>query len=78
MQQPECPPKGNVLVLSNSFFAEWRPDIVEETFKDVAAAEAWIEAKLEDEPGDLYVIVSVTAMFWASIKIHRSARKKNV
>jgi len=76
MKQPECPPKGKVMVLSNSFFEEWKPDIVPEQFDDTAAAEEWIRAKLDEEPGDLYVIVSVEAMFWASIKIHKQTRKK--
>lgn len=64
------------MVLSNSFFEEWRPDIVPKTFADAAEAEEWIKAKLEEEPGDLYIICSVEAMFWASIKIHKSVRKK--
>ncbi len=76
MKQPECPPKGKVIVLSNSFFKEWNPDIVPEAFDNIADAETWIKAKLDEEPGDLYVIVSVEAMFWASIKIHKHTRKK--
>ena len=75
MKQPECPSKGKVIVLSNSFFEEWKPDIVPEQFDDAAAAETWIRAKLDEEPGDLYVIVSVESMFWAHIQIRKLARK---
>ena len=75
MQQPECP-KRKVLVVSNSFFAEWKPDIVPETFDTVEAAEEWIRAKLDEEPGDLYVICPVAAMFWTSIKIHKHVMRK--
>jgi hypothetical protein len=76
MKQPECPPKGKVMVLSNSFFEEWKPEIVPEMFDDAVAAEEWIRAKLDEEPGDLYVIVSVESMFWAQIQIRKSERKK--
>lgn len=75
MEQPECPPKGKVLVLSNSFFAKWSPDIVPEMFDNVADAEEWIRTKLGEEPGDLYVICSVETFFWASIRVHKSGRK---
>lgn len=76
MKQPECPPSGKVMVLSNSYYAEWRPDIVPLMFDNAADAEEWIRAKLDEEPGELYVIISVEAMFWASIKIHKNTRKK--
>ena len=76
MQQPECPPKGKVLVLTNSFFAEWKPDILPEMFDNAALAEEWIRTTLDDEPGDLYVICSVESFFWASIKVHKQTRKK--
>ena len=76
MQQPENPPKGKVLVLSNSFFAEWRPDIVEETFDSVKDAESWIKEKLKEEPGDLYVIVDVVSLFWAEIQVRKQNRRK--
>lgn len=76
MQQPECPPKGKVLVLSNSFFAKWEPDIVPQMFDNAADAEEWIRTTLDEEPGDLYVIVSVEAFFFASIKVHKHKRKK--
>lgn len=76
MKQPECPPKGNVLVLSNSFFEEWRPDIVEQTFNTVADAEEWIKDKLEEEPGDLYIIVEQVKLFWAQINIKSQGRRK--
>ena len=74
MKRLKCPPKGKVLVLSNSFFEEWKPDIVPEQFNNAAAAEAWIRAKLEDEPGDLYVIVSIKSFFWAQAKISKRVR----
>lgn len=76
MQQPECPPSGKVMVLRNSFFAEWKPDIVEEMFDSVVDAEEWVKDKLENEPGDLYVIVEQVKMFWAQIKIKSQGRRK--
>ena len=76
MRQPESPPKGKVMVLSNSFLDEWKPDIVPEMFNNVAEAETWIRANLDEEPGDLYVICSVEAMFWAQIEIRRQPRRK--
>ncbi len=77
MKQPECPPRGKVMVLSNSFYAEWKPDIVPLMFDNAVEAEEWIRAKLDGWPGDLYVIVSVESLFWASIKIHKNVKKRN-
>lgn len=76
MKQPESPPKGKVLVLCNSFFEKWEPDIVPETFDNAEVAEQWIKAKLEEEPGDLYVICTVEAFYWASVKINKRTRKR--
>ena len=76
MKQPECPPKGKVMVLSNSFFTEWRPDIVPEVFDNVADAETWVRAELDVTPGDLYVVVSIEAFFWAQVNVRKQARKK--
>ena len=64
------------MVLSNSFFSEWKPDIVPLMFESTADAEEWIRTKLDEEPGDLYVICSVESILWASVKIHKSKRKK--
>ncbi len=76
MKQPKCPPKRKVIVLSNSFFEEWKPDIVPLMFDNAADAEEWIRAKLDEEPGELFVVCSVETMFWASIKVHKNTRKK--
>jgi hypothetical protein len=76
MKQPECPPRGKVMVLCNSFFEEWKPDIVPIMFDNTADAEEWIRAKLEEEPGDLYAIVSIESYFWAKVSICKRVRKK--
>lgn len=75
MKQPECPPAGKVIVLSSSFFAEWKPDIVPEMFDSVKDAQDWIKQKLEEEPGDLYVICSVLEFSWAEIQVKTLKRK---
>ncbi len=75
MKKPKSPPKGKVLVLTNSFFDEWCPDIVPMMFDNVADAEEWITTKLNEEPGDLYVICSIESFSWASIKIHKTRKR---
>ena len=77
MKRPKMP-EGKVLVLCNSFFSEWRPDVVEETFDYVSDAEDWIKEKLREEPGDLYIIVEPIKTYWAQVNIRCQDRSDNV
>lgn len=75
MKRPKCPPKGKVIVLSNSYFDEWNPDIVPKLFNNVADAEEWIRDVLDEEGGDLYVILSIESYIWTQVNIRKHVRK---
>ena len=75
MRRPKLP-EGKVLVLCNSFFNEWQPDVVPEIFDHVSDAQDWIKMRLRDEPGDLYIIVEPLKTYWAQVSIRVEDNKR--
>ncbi len=75
MKRPKLPIKGKVIVLRNSFFEEFKPDIVDE-FSSVEVAEKWIRDTLQEEPGDLYIICEIGSYFWSQVTVKTSRRRK--
>lgn len=74
MKVPQKPKAGSVLVVENHYYEEFQPEVVH-VAESMAAAYDWVDKKLAEEPGGLYMVCPVNGLRWAEVKVRRRYRK---
>jgi len=73
MKVPMKPPAGTCLVLCNAHLDEFDPE-VEEICCSYKEALDYVEATIDEEPGNLYMVVRIEELWFHEVKVKRQTR----
>jgi len=73
MKTPKKPKPSTCVVLANGYLDEFNPEVVH-TADTYGEACDWVEEKLLEEPGCLYIIARCDRVWFADVRIKVQAR----